>query len=111
MAPLQPLATKEIYAIKIIDYTKGNSNDKSNISFNYKSIQQETSLMRLVNKSNYVIKYYGICTTNEIHSGVHHPTISSFLSSYVWGKAAFLTLHFAEEYEALFFQFHFFLLL
>ena len=51
--------SKEIYAIKIIDYTKGNSNDKSNISFNYKSIQQETSLMRLVNKSNYVIKYYG----------------------------------------------------
>ena len=58
-------------------------------------------------KKAYVIKYYGICTTNKIHSGVHHPTISSFLSSYVWGKAAFLTLHFAEEYEALFFQFHF----
>ena len=31
-----------------------------------------------------------------------------FLSSYVWGKAAFLTLHFAEEYEALFFQSFFF---
>ena len=51
-------SSKQVYAIKIIDYTKGNINDKSNISFNYNSIQQETSLMRLVNKSDYIIKYY-----------------------------------------------------
>ena len=51
--------SNQVYAIKIIDYTKGNNNDKSNISFNYKSIQQETSLMRLVNKSDYILKYYG----------------------------------------------------
>ena len=58
-------SSKQIYAIKIIDYTKGNNNDKSNISFNYKSIQQETSLMRLVNKSDYIIKYYGSYYSRE----------------------------------------------
>ena len=58
-------SSKQIYAIKIIDYTKGNINDKSNISFNYKSIQQETSLMRLVNKSDYIIKYYGSYFSRE----------------------------------------------
>ena len=52
-------SSKQIFAIKIIDYTKGCNNDKNNISFNYKSIQQETSIMRLVNESNYIIKYYG----------------------------------------------------
>ena len=61
--------SNQVYAIKIIDYTKGNNNDKSNISFNYKSIQQETSLMRLVNKSDYILKYYGSyfsCDSNTI---------------------------------------------
>ena len=58
-------SSKQIYAIKIIDYTKGNINDKSNISFNYNSIQQETSLMRLVNKSDYIIKYYGSYFSRE----------------------------------------------
>ena len=60
--------SKEVYAIKIIDYTKGNNNDKSNISFNYKSIQQETSLMRLVNKSDYILKYYGSYYSRETNT-------------------------------------------
>ena len=58
-------SSKQIFAIKIIDYTKGSEDDKSNISFNYKSIQQETSLMRLVNKSEYIIKYYGSYYSRE----------------------------------------------
>ena len=48
----------KFFAIKIIDYTKGCNNDKSKICFNYKSIQQETSLMRIIKESNYIIKYY-----------------------------------------------------
>ena len=60
--------SKEIYAIKIIDYTKGSDNDKSNISFNYKSMQQETSLMRLVNQSDYIIKYYGSYFSRETNT-------------------------------------------
>ena len=60
--------SKEVYAIKIIDYTKGNNNDISNISFNYKSIQQETSLMRLVNKSDYILKYYGSYYSRETNT-------------------------------------------
>jgi len=52
-------SSKQIFAIKIIDFTKGCNNDKNNISFNYKSIIQETSIMRLINESNYIIKYYG----------------------------------------------------
>ena len=60
--------SKEVYAIKIIDYTKGDNNDKSNISFNYKSIQQETSLMRLVNKSDYILKYYGSYYSRETNT-------------------------------------------
>ena len=58
-------SSKQIYAIKIIDYTRGNNNDQNSISFNYKSIQQETSLMRLVNKSDYIIKYYGSYYSRE----------------------------------------------
>ena len=52
-------SSKQIFAIKIIDYTKGCNNDKNNICFNYKSIQQETSVMRLINESDYIIKYFG----------------------------------------------------
>ena len=52
-------SSKQIFAIKIIDYTKGCNNDKNNICFNYKSIQQETSIMRLINESDYIIKYFG----------------------------------------------------
>ena len=52
-------SSNQIFAIKILDFTKGCNNDKKNISFNYKSILQETSLMRLINESNYIIKYYG----------------------------------------------------
>ena len=52
-------SSKQIFAIKIIDYTKGCNNDKNNICFNYNSIQQETSLMRLINESDYIIKYFG----------------------------------------------------
>ena len=52
-------SSRQIFAIKIIDYTKGCNNDKNNICFNYNSIQQETSLMRLINQSDYIIKYFG----------------------------------------------------
>ena len=53
-------STKEIYAIKIIDYSKNNDSENNYIiNYNYKSIQQETSLMKLVYDSNYVVKYYG----------------------------------------------------
>ena len=57
--------TKKIYAIKIIQYFKDEQNLISNIShieninFCYKTVQEETSLMRLVNSSNYILKYYG----------------------------------------------------
>jgi serine/threonine-protein kinase 24/25/MST4 len=53
-------STKRIYAIKIIDYSKNNNRENNNIiNCNYQSIQQETSLMKLLNDSNYVVKYYG----------------------------------------------------
>ena len=48
-------STNKIYAIKIIDYSK----DINLTSYNYFSVQQETNLMKLVNKSNYIVKYYG----------------------------------------------------
>ena len=51
--------TNKIFAIKIIDYTKDCLYNKKNISFNYQSIQQETSTMRLANKSEFIVKYYG----------------------------------------------------
>ena len=53
-------STKEIYAIKIIDYSKNNNSENNLvINYNYNSIQQETSLMKQVNQSNYILKYYG----------------------------------------------------
>ena len=57
--------SKKIYAIKIVQYFKddidyiNNNNHIDNINFCYKTVQQETSLMRLVNSSNYILKYYG----------------------------------------------------
>ena len=57
--------SKKIYAIKIIQYFKdeqnliSNINHMENINFCYKTVQEETSLMRLVNSSNYIVKYYG----------------------------------------------------
>ena len=57
--------SKKIFAIKIIQYFKDDINylDNNchidNINFCYKTVQQETSLMRLVNSSNYIVKYYG----------------------------------------------------
>ena len=51
--------TKEIYAIKIVDFTKNYNNKNNLISYNYNSIQQETLLMKTVNNSNYILKYYG----------------------------------------------------
>ena len=53
-------STNKIYAIKIIDYSKNNNRENNNIiNYNYQSIQQETSIMKLVYDSNYVVKYYG----------------------------------------------------
>ena len=52
--------TNKIYAIKIIDYSKDNNKDNNNIiNYNYNSVQQETSLMRKVSNSDYIVKYYG----------------------------------------------------
>ena len=53
-------STNKVYAIKIIDYSKDNNKDNNNIiNYNYNSVQQETSLMRKVNKSDYIVKYFG----------------------------------------------------
>ena len=58
-------SSKQIYAIKIIQYFKeeqnliSNINHMENINFCYKTVQEETSLMRLVNSSDYIVKYYG----------------------------------------------------
>ena len=53
-------STNKIYAIKIIDYSKDNNKENNNIiSYNYSSVQQETAIMKLVNQSNFIVKYYG----------------------------------------------------
>ena len=52
-------STLKIFAIKIIDYTKNCLDNNKKISFNYNSIQEEASLMRLLQKNDYVLKYYG----------------------------------------------------
>ena len=57
--------SKQLYAIKIVQYFKdeqnliSNINHMENINFCYKTVQEETSLMRLVNSSDYIVKYYG----------------------------------------------------
>ena len=52
--------TKEIYAIKILDYSRNNNRENNNvINYNYNSIQQETSLMKLLTDCQYIVKYYG----------------------------------------------------
>ena len=57
--------SKKIYAIKIINYFKENINFTenkthiNNINFCYQTVQQETSLMKKVSCSNYILKYYG----------------------------------------------------
>ena len=53
-------STNKIYAIKIINYSKNNNRENNNIiNQNYYSIQQEISFLKLVNDSDYVLKYYG----------------------------------------------------
>ena len=53
-------STNKLYAIKIIDYSKDNNKENNNmINYNYQSVQEETKLMKLVNKSNFIVKYYG----------------------------------------------------
>ena len=52
--------TGEIYAIKIIDYSRNNNSENNKvINYNYNSIQQETSLMKLLRDCQYIVKYYG----------------------------------------------------
>ena len=52
--------TQEIYAIKIIDYSKNNNKENNNvIDYNYNSIQHETCLMKLLYDCQYIVKYYG----------------------------------------------------
>ena len=52
-------STLKIFAIKIIDYTKDGLQNKKKISFNYNSVQEETALMRLLQKNDFIVKYYG----------------------------------------------------
>ena len=52
-------STLKIFAIKIIDYTKDGLENKKTICYNYNNIQEETSLMRLVQNNDYLLKYYG----------------------------------------------------
>ena len=57
-------STNRVVAIKIIDFIKNiNTSHKDcnnkNICLNYYSVQQETSLMKLGNKSKYIVNYYG----------------------------------------------------
>ena len=52
-------STLKLYAIKIIDYTKGGLQNKKTICYNYNLIQEETSLMRLLQNNDYLLKYYG----------------------------------------------------
>ena len=57
-------STNNIVAIKIIDFIKKINNNSqldnnNNIFLNYYSVQQETSLMKLGNKSKYIVHYYG----------------------------------------------------
>ena len=62
--------TKEIFAIKIIDYSKNNDRVNNNvINYNYNLIQNETSLMKLLANSEFIIKYYGSyfsCKSNTL---------------------------------------------
>ena len=51
--------TSQIFAVKIIDYTKDLKSNKKSISFNYQSIQLETDAMRAIQKNDYIVKYYG----------------------------------------------------
>ena len=52
--------TKEIFAIKIIDFSKNNNRENNYvINNNYNSIQQETSIMKLLTNCEYIVKYYG----------------------------------------------------
>ena len=51
--------SKKIFAIKIIDYMKNVENNQINKSINFFSFAIETSLMKLVNNSNYILKYFG----------------------------------------------------
>ena len=58
-------STNRVVAIKIIDFIKNTKNSpidcnkNKNLSLNYYSVQQETSLMKLGNKSKYIVNYYG----------------------------------------------------
>ena len=67
-------SSKKIYAIKIINYFKENINfleNKShinNINFCYQTVQQETSLMKKVSSSNFILKYYGSYFSRKTNS-------------------------------------------
>ena len=53
-------STNDVFAVKIIDYSKDNNRENNNIiNYNYYSVQQETSLMKKVSNSDYIVKYYG----------------------------------------------------
>ena len=52
--------TNQIYAIKIVDFSKHNNKENNDIiNYNYLTIQQESNIMKSMNTSNYIVKYYG----------------------------------------------------
>jgi len=53
-------STNKIYAIKIINYSKNNNRENNDeINQNYYSIQQKIKFLKLLDESDYVLKYYG----------------------------------------------------
>ena len=66
--------SKKIYAIKIINYFKEsinfleNKKHINNINFCYQTVQQETSLMKKVSSSNFILKYYGSYFSRKTNS-------------------------------------------
>ena len=54
-------STNTVVAIKILNFIQNNSqiDNKKNLSSNFFSAQQETSMMKLGSKSKYIVNYYG----------------------------------------------------
>ena len=72
--------TKRVYAIKTIDIINGTKNKSLNnvdlknnfqnllFNFNYSLAQQESSLMKLCQKSKYIVNYYGSYYSNKTNT-------------------------------------------
>lgn len=79
-----------------LESKKGNLFKRALLIFT-QSFQSVQNYIYSQEKKAYIIKYYGICTTNKIHSGVCHPTISSLLSFFLgMDKACFSSVTFCR---------------